>query len=241
MHISLAPGCSMFFGASKQSPDAQFLDRLKKNNNEAAIWEQNLSHTLGISRVIFLHQTHSNTGYVFHAGGPVPAPWSLEGDLLLTDQPRLGLGILTADCLPIVFYEPERHVVAIAHAGWPGSVNGIGLEVIARMKTEYGAEPERVIVTFGPCAQKCCYEVSLDFKEKVLEAHPWAGATFELRQGKVYFDLIRFNKELMMRTGLTEKNFYPHCSPCTICDPSYYSYRRSKEAAGRNISIVWLA
>ncbi|MCL6453058.1 MAG: peptidoglycan editing factor PgeF [Alicyclobacillus sp.] len=80
-------------------------------------------------------------------------------DALVTNEPGLTLVVLTADCVPILFHDPVRRVVAAAHSGWRGTVSHIAVKVVERMSAEFGSRPEDLRVALGPSIRRCCYEV----------------------------------------------------------------------------------
>lgn len=238
--MKLFPSGQVNFCRVCESLSADELAQLKNNPLLAQQWAESQAEKLGLKRIVFPHQTHSVAGWTIFPDDNFPSPWVREGDFLVTNEPRVGIGVLTADCLPLVIYDRVHNALAVVHAGWQGSINGIALEALKRMHTEYGTDSTDVTIVFGPCARGCCYEVSLQFRDDVIKMHAWAGAVFNKRHGHIFFDLIEFNKELFRSASVTHEQFYPHDSACTMEDTSFYSYRRQKEAAGRNITLAWL-
>ena len=78
-----------------------------------------------------------------------------EGDFLITNQPGMGIAVLTADCLPIIFYVPQHNFVAAAHARWRASIAGIGIKVLENFNQQYNLDLSQVQVYFGPAARSC--------------------------------------------------------------------------------------
>ena len=90
-------------------------------------------------------------------------------DGLITNEPGIALSVFTADCVPVMFADPVRRVIATAHSGWKGTAGGITEKVITKMGEDYGCDPKDIICAIGPCVCKKCYEVSPDVAEKFLD------------------------------------------------------------------------
>jgi len=194
---------------------------------------------LGLEQLIFLHQIHGSYGRVVHAQDltdPIPA-FVNEGDYLVTNVPQIGLGVATADCLPIIFVDAHTRAVGIAHAGWRGSCEGIAIATLERMKELYGTKAEEVQVFFGPAAGGCCYEVQPPFQASFAR---WPGAdkAFAIRDGKLFFDGGVFNEQLLRTWGVTNINRDYAC--CTICTPGYCSVRLAPKSPERQFTVVAL-
>lgn len=128
---------------------------------------------LGLSgpRLALVRQVHSaravRTIDVF-AQGEAP-----EADAVVTSVPGLALGVLTADCAPVLLCDPHAGVIGAAHAGWRGAVSGV-LEAAIDAMAELGADPSHTVAAIGPCLSQASFEVGPDLVEAVLEASPWA-------------------------------------------------------------------
>ncbi len=190
----------------------------------------------GLISLIILDQVHGNEGLIIGEHNSFIPFQSECGDYLVTNQRNIGLGVLTADCLPIVFVDTIHHVIGIAHAGWRGSVKNIALIMLERMQQQYGIKVTDVTVFFGPCAKVCCYEVQPDFKNNFADGIPF----FTQRKDKLFFDLPLLNAHLLNTTGVLKTAINEQYNCCTICNDDYFSFRRQGEAAGRNVSVVWI-
>lgn len=203
--------------------------------------EKNIQDKLGLTHLILLKQVHEIAGCVISENNRTMQESSVEGDFLVTNQKNIGLGIRTADCLPIIFVDEKHEAIGIAHAGWLGSVNNIVKAVFDCMCQEYGTTVNDVSITFGPCAHKCCYQVKEDFLPQVDDAKfSFAKETIAKRGDDYFFDLPLFNKKLVLSLGVSEGAIHEQFSKCTICNHDYYSYRRQGDDAGRQISCVWV-
>ncbi len=189
---------------------------------------------LNLDNIAFLNQTHSIDGVVVN--NDVPA-FNKEGDYLITAKKNIGLGIMTADCLPIIFYDIKNHIAAAAHAGWRGTVAGIAVQTLKAMQQKFGTSFEDVQIFFGPSAKKCCYIVDAPFVKNIKE-HTLQVIN-RTNNGEVTFDLPGLSAIQLQNAGFknqinSDYNF------CTICDHRFFSYRRQAEQAGRQMSIIVL-
>src|SRR5215471_4004063 len=110
------------------------------------------------SRLLTLFQKHSAEVVVAEKAWKVPP----EADAIVTATPGLAIGVLTADCAPVLFCDGEARVIGAAHAGWRGALSGIAEATVAAMR-ELGAEPERIVAVIGPAISQKAYEVGSDF------------------------------------------------------------------------------
>ena len=208
------------------------------------------------AQTLFLHQTHGIAGAAFTNQAQIQQFTNLaqDGDYLITTVPNTALGVLTADCLPVIFYAPDRHAVAAVHAGWRGSVAGILTEVIQAFRA-LNSDHTQLQVWFGPAAGVCCYAVGPEFSTHLTAAAPLAPTMTTTnysahklnlapilinRSGQAYFNLARYNYELLLRNGILEHNVDLTCNLCTICNLQFGSYRRDGLAAELQVSRVVL-
>lgn len=158
-----------------------------------------------------------------------------DTDGLITNIPQIPLVVFTADCVPLLFCDPVRKVVAATHAGWRGTAQKIGKKTISLMKSEFGCAPENIIAAIGPSIGPCCFEVdsdtALNFDKKYCKPKP---------NNKFHVDLWAVNRDDMLSEGLIPDNIYVS-EECTICSSDkYYSYRTHKEHTGRQIAVIAL-
>ncbi|MDD2430984.1 MAG: peptidoglycan editing factor PgeF [Firmicutes bacterium] len=153
-----------------------------------------------------------------------------DGDGLILENNLLG-SVFTADCLPIIFADMSGNQVAVVHAGWKGSLEGIALKAVELLKKDGAKE---IVAAIGPCARSCCYEVQIDLYNKFLASWPReAPQVFYKSNERIFLDLIRFHQLIL--DGVVS-NLY-QSSQCTICSREYHSYRRDKTSF-RQVSIV---
>lgn len=169
-----------------------------------------------------------------------PISWfSHSGDFLVTNQKNIALMVLTADCSPLVLYDPVSHAIGLIHAGWKGSYAGVLQEALSMMQKKYQTNFKDLICHFGPSARSCCYQVSQQFVDDFDKKYPGI-AEFKQRDQKYYFDNVQFLKQLLKKFGIQDQNIYTNSALCTICNLQFCSFRKEKEMAGRQITMVAL-
>lgn len=192
---------------------------------------------LNVTALTFCHQVHGIDGYATTSTPSIyPAPFACKGDFLVTNQP-MAVGVMTADCLPVVLYDTKTHSVGIVHAGWRGMVAGVIEQAMVRMEQAFGSCRSDMQVVFGPAARVCCYEVTAEFKEH-LAPYAWRDEVFKVRDGKLFFDMTQCALRLLHEYGLDQKAVITTYNECTVCCLRYCSYRRDKERAGRQMTVV---
>jgi polyphenol oxidase len=164
----------------------------------------------------------------------------ISADALLTQVPGKPIGVFTADCLPILVYDPRLKVIGAIHAGRRGSAQNITLKVIKEMTRVYGSQPAEVLVGFGPAIGICCYEVGEDCIEPFKELFPAEKGLFRIcLSGNYFLDLIAVNKLAGEKAGLLPENIFS-MDDCTCCsDKNFYSYRREAKT-GRILTTIML-
>lgn len=197
---------------------------------------QQLVATSGLRRLMALKQVHGIAGAICEIETELQ-PYAVEGDYLITSSVGVGLGVASADCLPIVLFDKEKRVVAAIHAGWRGSVAGIVEKALQDMQREYGTQVQNIKVFFGPHARVCCYEVAEDFIEQLC---PEDVSTVIKRSGHYYFDLLAFHRMRLMRLGILPNSIQMQYAVCTMCREAFCSKRREQENSGRQMTIVCL-
>lgn len=199
-----------------------------------------LQQLLQLRELVFLHQLHVDYGQLVTAQTLRSIKsFKTEGDFLITNLPSVGLGVMTADCLPLMLFDSRNHVVAVVHAGWKGSVQLIAKKVVHAIEQSYGSKKENIEAIFGPCAQVCCYEVAHDFIQE-LARFPFGQEALVRKDGKLFFDLPLFNQLQLESVGIARAAIDRSLCTCTIHDESYFSYRRQQKNAGRQMFVVAL-
>ncbi|MDR3538172.1 MAG: peptidoglycan editing factor PgeF [Acetobacteraceae bacterium] len=164
----------------------------------------------------------------------VTAPWqhgeAPKADAMVTDRPMVVLGIVTADCAPVLFADPAAGVVGAAHAGWRGAVKGVLDATVAAM-VRIGARPERISAAIGPCIGVLSYEVGADLRDTVIEA---AGDDRYFspgkREGHWQFDLRAYCRARLERAGVA--GVYDAEADTVTGEQHFFSHRRRVLAGG---------
>ena len=166
-----------------------------------------------------------------------------HADALVTNRPGLALGILTADCAPVLLADREAGVVGAAHAGWKGALAGVTDSTIAAMES-LGARRDRIAAAIGPCIARASYEVDRDFVRRFEAADRENERFFTAgRAGHAQFDLEAYVAHRLAAAGLARVEML---GLDTYADAGrFYSYRRATHRAepayGRQIAIIGLA
>ena len=194
------------------------------------------------NEVLTLYQAHSATA--FKATGMIARDALPQADAIVTAKRGLVIGVLTADCAPVLFAGDDGKVVGAAHAGWRGAAGGILEATVAAME-ELGAKRGSIRASLGPCINQQAYEVGLEFEAELLGLSPANSRFFMKPKGatKPRFDLPGYVEARLKSSGVAkvERN-----SPCTHRNESlFYSYRRSTQRSeadyGRQISAIVVA
>lgn len=160
-----------------------------------------------------------------------------EADGMLSSESGVFLGIVTADCVPVLMVAPEHGLVAALHAGWRGTLKGITQRAIRTLGEHWGIAPQCVRVALGPSISPCCYEVGREVGESLQER--W-GATeaWQPKGEKGSLDLRAVNRIQCEEAGVPSLQIQS-VGPCTFCASSdFASYRREGAGAGRQLSVI---
>ncbi len=156
-------------------------------------------------------------------------------DALITDLKGVVLGILTADCVPVLLCDPLQGVVAAVHAGWRGTASGIVPKTVERMRQEFGIKPENIIAGIAPAIGVCCYEVGEEVASGFFELPE---AVISKENGKYMLDLPLANRLQLMKAGVQEAHI-EMSDICTACENgSFFSYRKEQGCSGRFMSLI---
>ncbi|MGD2131599.1 MAG: peptidoglycan editing factor PgeF [Maricaulaceae bacterium] len=201
-----------------------------------------------------LQQVHSNRVVVMRAQDDAPAskiaqaPWEEfpdverpKADALVTNLPGLLVGVLTADCAPVLLADPETNVVAAAHAGWRGAFGGV-IEKTVDAMVALGANRAAIRAAIGPCIHQTAYEVGPEFKDKFLADDPTTAPLFTDGAGdRSHFDLVGYVTRRIARAGVGEVEAI---NACTVENADAFFSRRAtvtpegSDFYGRNLSAI---
>jgi YfiH family protein len=162
-------------------------------------------------------------------------------DAIVTNQPNLLLSIQTADCVPVLFLDEVRRVIAVAHAGWRGTVAGIVTKTLQVMQDRFRCHPRTIRVAIGPSIGACCYEVDGAVLTPLKRAFPsWSGVVDGESRSRAYLDLRGLNRWQLEAAGVNPSRIET-VNLCTACRPElFYSYRRDGKGTGRMTSGIGL-
>jgi YfiH family protein len=201
---------------------------------------EKLAAALGISpeQLVFPRQTH--TSCVAEIYG-LPKAEPEETDAMITNQPGICLCVQTADCVPILLFDPKQNVVAAIHAGWRGTVKKIAVEAIQKMKSSFHSAAKDILTIIGPSIGPEVYEVGDEVVQAVLKEIPNAEKTlYKNSSGKFHFNLWEANRQIVLDCGLTPENIEV-LGECTFHQSEkYFSARREGIKTGRLVSGIML-
>lgn len=202
-----------------------------------------LVNTYALDQLVFQRQVHGTQGsYITatsdHSSNAVVL-FQAEGDFLATDQKNTALGVLTADCLPIVLYDQKNDAIAIVHAGWRGSVKNVVSKAVESLLAKHYFAPHDLLVYFGPSAKACCYEIQNDLLEQH-KGNRMLEQAVQKQSDKLFLDVPAINRAQLIDLGIPPCNINTTYNTCTMCNKGFHSYRRQGEASLRQPTIAWL-
>jgi len=192
--------------------------------------EQRLVTAVGAVRLRLLKQVHG-----IRVASPQAADERPEGDGWAgRPEPGVLLGVLTADCLPVLFCHPPSRTLGLAHAGWRGAVGGVAARVLKAMDVP----AEEVVAALGPCIRPCCYQVGEDVAEAVQRRSPHLAPCPD-DPDRYRLDLPGLVREELIDAGVTASaaEVLPFCTACRA--DLFYSYRRDRSAGRMCAFLGW--
>lgn len=158
-----------------------------------------------------------------------------DTDGLITNLVGIPLMIFTADCIPLLLLDPVKKVIAAIHAGWRGTVKGIGGKAVTMMQEHFGSNPAHILAAIGPGIGPCCFT----FDQKDADVFPQSYITPKT-DSKVLIDLWAMNRDQLLLKGLLPHHI-DQSGVCTVCHADrYYSYRTHKDRTGRQGAVMML-
>jgi len=198
-----------------------------------------LSQLMGYEyqRLVHMHQIHSDKVIIvdplLHDFENPP-----ECDALITDRTDIPLMVMTADCTPVLFFDPLNRVIAVAHAGRAGALLGIVPKTIEKMSEHFGTDTDDLLVVLGPSIGLCCYEVGEKIAQEVTEA----GYTDAVahKEGHYMLDVNTIIHRQLQQQGVPKA----HIEDLDICNAcqheTYFSYRADHQKTGRFAGVIML-
>jgi hypothetical protein len=215
-------------------------------------------------QLITVRQIHSDLIHVVRSRKTGLAKHArLVGDGLVTDLRGVALGILTADCFPVLLVDTKKKAVGAFHAGWRGTVKRIVEKGVGIMRLEFGSRPEDIHAAIGPGIQKCSFEVGEEVEEQFHTQFDYAAELFHRVQEsdavrerypmlfmnqrapghgdpciKLHLDLREANRRQLLAAGVPEANITA-LKDCTVCRPrKFFSHRAERGKTGRQMALV---
>jgi len=189
--------------------------------------------------IFLLHQMHSNK-FVYIDQKTVFRS-KPKADAVITNQKNIPIGILTADCVPILICDKKKNLIAAVHAGWKGAYKDIISKVINFM-IKKGSDPRNITAAIGPAISVKSYEVKEDFKRKFIKKNKQNNRFFKIKYKKLYFDLSNYVKSCLLKNKI--KNIELMNIDTFDINNNFFSARRAlklnHDDYGRNISIIML-
>ncbi len=162
-----------------------------------------------------------------------------ETDAVILTEPGIPALVQVADCVPVILYEPERHIGAVVHAGWRGTAQGITQKIAQTLIETHGAAPEKLLAVIGPSIGGCCYEVSTEVADAVagtILSQPREAFSVLQENGKPRIDLKVVNAFQLQALGVERIEILDACTRCL--DTQLWSYRRGEN--GRQVAFLQL-
>ena len=208
---------------------------------------QLLADKLGIipDKIIIPFQTHeTEIRHIDRKFLNLPAAEKKEHlsgiDALITNCPNVCIGITTADCVPLLFFDPVQKVIAAAHAGWRGTCGRIAEKTVLAMISLYNCLPENILVTIGPSISAQVYNVGKELIENFKSARFEASEIFETRNEVIFLDLWKANRSSLLSAGI-QPHHIETSGICTFTEhEKFFSARRLGIKSGRMLSGIML-
>ena len=190
--------------------------------------------------LILLNQIHSNKFYFINKNYKFKKK-KLNGDALITNVKKIALGVLVADCVPVLIYDKNLKIISAIHAGWKGVYKEI-IKKVVKFLIKKGSNTKNLVAVIGPSISEKSYEVQKDFKDKFLKKDKQSKFFFKIRKNKTYFGLNKYVYYHLKKLGIKNLEIIKK----NTFDPknNFFSARRSiqnkENDYGRNISVIMI-
>ena len=190
--------------------------------------------------LILLNQIHSNKFYFINKNYKFKKK-KLNGDALITNVKKIALGVLVADCVPILIYDKNLKIISAIHAGWKSVYKEI-IKKVVKFLIKKGSNTKNLVAVIGPSISEKSYEVQKDFKSKFLKKDKQSKFFFKIRKNKTYFGLNKYVYYHLKKLGIKNLEIIKK----NTFDPknNFFSARRSiqnkENDYGRNISVIMI-
>ncbi len=245
---ALVAGFTLRPGGVSRGPFATANMGYGVGDDERAVTENRLRLLQGVgggrfSALLTCRQVHGNCCHVV-GRRDIDDPGAtalLEADALLTAEPGVLLGILTADCLPLIMVDKKARALAVIHAGWRGLEQGVAAAALTEMKRSFASPVEDILVYAGPAIGGCCFAVGAEVIERFQKLPELKGVAGWYCKDDSGFrlDLPAVQKYQLQAAGLDLENFFA-VDICTYCHDFCFSYRRDHAITGRQLAFAGL-
>ncbi len=184
--------------------------------------------------LIFPTQTHTSHIELAKEG---KISYPNTDSLILTDK-NLGIFLNFADCTPVIIYDEEQNIGAIAHAGWRGTAGNIASKTVQKMIIEFNSKPENIAALIGPAIGFCCYNVGEEVYQKLSQTVNNFEGLYEIREGNIFVDLKNINKRQLEEVGVQKIDVCPYCTVHN--NDLFYSYRNENATPYRHSAVLKL-
>ena len=190
--------------------------------------------------LVLLNQIHSNKFYFINKNYKFKKK-KLNGDALITNVKKIALGVLVADCVPVLIYDKNLKIISAIHAGWKSVYKEI-IKKVVKFLIKKGSNTKNLVAVIGPSISEKSYEVQKDFKDKFLKKDKQSKFFFKIRKNKTYFCLIKYVYYHLKKLGIKNLEIIKK----NTFDPknNFFSARRSiqnkENDYGRNISVIMI-
>ena len=190
--------------------------------------------------LVLLNQIHSNKFYFINKNYKFKKK-KLNGDALITNVKKIALGVIVADCVPVLIYDKNLKIISAIHAGWKGVYKEI-IKKVVKFLIKKGSNTKNLVAVIGPSISEKSYEVQKDFKDKFLKKDKQSKFFFKIRKNKTYFGLNKYVYYHLKKLGIKNLEIIKK----NTFDPknNFFSARRSiqnkKNDYGRNISVIMI-
>lgn len=190
---------------------------------------------LSCQRLVVPRQVH---GDAIAVDGPT-SPAVGDADGVIVRERGAAAGVLTADCVPMLFAVPAARLAAAVHAGWRGTALGVAVRAVERLRAECGRDADSIQVGLGPTIGACCYQVGGEVVAALEAASARGCVRVHRREGdRAWVDLREINAALLRRAGVPADNIHL-VGPCTRCaETDFFSHRASGGTTGRQLSAI---
>lgn len=218
-------------------------DRVRFTGDEETVYSDNRKElarllNIEIGQLVFPRQTHSDTVCDLDT---VPKSEISDTDALVTNKPGICLCVQTADCVPVLLFDPGKKVIAAVHAGWRGTVAKIVANTVNVMKEKYGCDPKTILVAIGPSIGPEVYEVGDEVVEAVRRSIPNAeDVLIKHKSGKFHVDLWVANRNVLLECGISIENIEVLAECSFQGEKKYFSARREGVDTGRMVSGIMM-